>query len=272
MEVGVVVKRNDAAARQVGEEIIGSLVPDAEVLVDAMTAAAIGREGVSVGEMSRCELVVSVGGDGTLLFVVREVGDTPVLGVNLGEVGFLTKVTPEDAVSVIQGELDRIREAGQPRIQRLPRLRAEGGEVAVPLALNEILVMGERRGRNQGIETEIMIDGQPYYSGRVDGVIVSTPTGSTAYNMSEHGPLVHPSVECFVVTGMAPRGGMPSLVIEQERTVTVRVSGTGPVNVVSDGQTQTVTGPTSVRVSRSETDARLAGPVGEYFVALEKLR
>lgn len=272
MEVGVVAKRGDPTAQQVADDIIAALPDSVEVLVDQELAGSIGGDGVGVDSMTGSAFVVSVGGDGTLLYVVRHVGETPVLGVNLGEVGFLTTVRPANAVDVVLAVLDSIQNTGRPHIERLLRITAEIGGVSVPSALNEIIVMGKRRGREQGVVCDVLVDGGEYYSGRVDGVIVATPTGSTAYNMSEGGPLVHPSVGCFVVTGMSPRDGMPSLVIDDESTVTIEVQEPDEWTVVSDGRQQSLDAPKPVRIARSEKSARLVGPSSEYFEALEKLR
>ncbi len=272
MEVGVVAKQGDSAARELAAEIVAALPEAVAVVIDEESADVVPGEGVRVGAMAGCAFVVSVGGDGTLLYVVRHVGETPVLGVNLGEVGFLTTVRPADAVSVVLDVLEQIQQSREPQIQQLLRLTADGLGVSVPKALNEIIVMGERRGRNQGIECDVRVDGGVYYSGWVDGVIVATPTGSTAYNMSERGPLVHPSVGCFVVTGMSPRGGMPSLVIDETSTVTIDVTGGDGCTVVSDGQQHSLDSLPTVTIERSAESARLVGPQSDYFEALEKLR
>jgi NAD+ kinase len=101
---------------------------------------------------------------------------------------------------------------------------------------------------------------------------VATPTGSTAYNLSERGPLVHPDVEGFVVTEMAAAEGMPPLVVPETATVTVRISGSSGAVAVADGRhLRELDTPTAVDVATATPPVRLAGPRADFFEALGKL-
>jgi NAD+ kinase len=154
--------------------------------------AAISRE---------ADLVIVLGGDGTLLSVARTAPpDTPLLGVNVGLLGFLAGLSQKELIARLDDVL-----AGRFREDRRGAL-----DVAVPRgphhghyrALNDAVLNREALAR---ISTfAIVLDGRTVAEFRADGVIVSTPTGSTAYNLSAGGPIVHPSVDAFVLTPIAP--------------------------------------------------------------------
>jgi NAD+ kinase len=186
-------------------------------------------------------------------------------------VGFQNAVGPAEAVEVVAGVVAAFRE-GEADVREVPRIAAEGDGWAGHGAVNEVVVQGPRRGHGGGAGVEVRIDGSLYTGGHVDGVLVATPTGSTAYNLSENGPLVHPGVGSLVVSEMAPADGMPPLVAPPDASVTVRIGeGTGGV-VVSDGRTRrAVDPPTEVRVARTDPPVRLAGPASDFFEALGKL-
>lgn len=273
MKVGIVAQRDNARAAELAADVRAALRErDVEVFLDDETAATLETQGTAVDEMDACDLVVSIGGDGTFLFAARGAGATPVMGVNLGEVGFLNAVAPDDAVETAVREVERIREDGEPRTQEMPRVRASGDGWALPPALNEVTVLGPQRGRGQGVGVEVRVDGSLYAGGHADGVLVATPTGSTAYNLSEDGPLVHTAVEGLVVNEMCADEPMPPLVTGPDAEVTVRVERAETAHVVSDGRTRReVTPPTRLTVEVADEPARVAGPPLDFFQALGKL-
>jgi NAD+ kinase len=151
------------------------------------------------------DVIIAFGGDGTLLDAAGVVAyaseSVPVLGVNLGHLGFLTEVGQTDLV----GALDALL-AGRARIDTRLMLRGQverGGQiVAERVALNDIVVT--RGALSRMIETDVTVDGHFVCHVKADGVILATATGSTAYNLSAGGPIVHPSVDAFVLTPIAP--------------------------------------------------------------------
>ncbi len=271
MQVGIVAQKDNPRAAALAGDI--SEAVDARVVVDESTAESVDVGGIRVEEMDACDLVVSIGGDGTFLFAARGADDTPIMGVNLGEVGFLNATAPEDSVETVAAVVEDYR-AGAMSIQEMPRVRASGDGWTLPPALNEVVVMGAQRGHGRGIEAEVRIDGSHYTGGHADGVLVATPTGTTAYNLSEGGPLVHPEVGGFVVTEMCATEPMPSLVVTPDSEVTVRVgaSGADGAVVVGDGRrSRDLDPPATVTVRRAEVPARIAGPDLDFFAALGKL-
>lgn len=207
--VGLVAQRDNERAQALAREIKTTLEEvqsaSVDIVVDELTGETIDDAGVSVDRMHDRDFVVSIGGDGTLLFVAREVGSTPILGVNLGEVGFLNAVSPADAVDAVTDLVTAATEADSLEGRTLSRLSATeaNGDWSLEPALNEIVIHGPRRGHGGGATIDVRVDGRRYVESHADGVLVATPTGSTAYNLSEGGPIVQPSTDALVVTQMA---------------------------------------------------------------------
>jgi NAD+ kinase len=283
MKVGLVGQKDNPRARSLVTSIGRSLVDrEIAVAVDTVTADALGADGtgggpdfdpvpVEIDDIDQCDLVVSIGGDGTFLFAARGVGQTPIVGVNLGEVGFLNAVPPDDAIGVVNEVVSNLR-SGATDVHTMPRVRASGDGWSLPPALNEIVIQGPQRGHGNGIGVTVRVDGSLYTSGHADGVLTATPTGSTAYNLSEDGPLVHPAVDGLVVTEMAAELEMPPLVVDGESEITVRVEDEDSATVVSDGRiSRRVEPPTQVTIRRADDPVRVAGPSLDFFTALGKL-
>lgn len=159
-------------------------------------------EGVGLSKKP-LDLVVVLGGDGTLLKAVRLYGalEAPILGVNLGGLGFLTEIALEELPLLIEKIFEGDYQT-EPRMVLTARI-VRGGEDLFPLSfLNDVVI-------NKGvlariIDLETSIDGQFLTSYRGDGLIVSTPTGSTAYNLAAGGPILHPSLKTIILTPICP--------------------------------------------------------------------
>ncbi|MEE9226887.1 MAG: NAD(+)/NADH kinase [Acidobacteriota bacterium] len=151
----------------------------------------------------KVDLLVVLGGDGTLLSVARDIAPTkvPVLGVNLGSLGFLTEVTLgemlETLALVFSGKYEISR-----RMMLQARLFRAGRQLSDHCLLNDIVLNKSALARI--IEIEVAIDGRYVTSYRADGLIISTPTGSTAYSLSAGGPIIHPNMRAFCVTPICP--------------------------------------------------------------------
>ena len=274
MDVGIVAQRDNSRAATLADELRIALADDGvDCRLDESTASAVGapKAAAPVDSFDACDLVVSIGGDGTFLFAARGAGGTPILGVNLGEVGFLNAVTPEDAVDAVREEVASFRDGTQ-EVREAPRLSGESGDWESVPAVNEIVVTGPRRGHGGGASFAVEIDGSHYTSGHADGILIATPTGSSAYNLSESGPLVHPSIDGLIINEMCGTDAMPPLVVAGDCEVTVSVDDADHVVVVSDGRRpHELAVPCEIGVSRAEPPVRLAGPVADFFEALGKL-
>jgi NAD+ kinase len=278
MDVGVVAQKGNGRAATLAGELREELVArEVTVGVDEATASELDVDGVPVEEMRAYDLVCSIGGDGTFLYAARGANAVPILGVNLGEVGFLNAVPPEDAHDELLAEVARFRETGTVRSRSLPRLTATGDGDAgdawsLTPAINEIVVQGPQRGHGAGAEFEVCVDSERYSNGHADGVLVATATGSTAYNLSEGGPLVTPTAGTHVVTEMCATDGMPPLVAARDQPVTVHVTDADSAHVISDGrETRTLDPPATVEIGTADDPVRVAGPPVNFFEALGKL-
>lgn len=154
-----------------------------------------------IGEVS--DLIVVVGGDGSLLAAARTLArfDVPVLGVNRGRLGFLTDVSPDEIEQRVGEVLD-----GHYRIEKRFLLdvmvKRNGEPIGTADALNDVVVNSGTSAKM--IEFELYIEGEFVYRQRSDGLIVSTPTGSTAYSLSGGGPIMHPKLDAIVLVPMFP--------------------------------------------------------------------
>ncbi|MDR9445934.1 MAG: NAD(+)/NADH kinase [Haloquadratum sp.] len=271
LSIAIFAKQETPAAISLAEEIAALVESAAQtVWFDPLTAVAIDRHPTPLDEFAAADLIVSVGGDGTFLFAAATAGSTPIVGVNLGEVGFLNAVDPADAVVTVQRLLEELR-AGDPLpIRHLDRLAVTGA--AVDPAINEIVIQAPTRGAAAPLTLTIDVDEERYLRTEADGVMVATSTGSSAYNLSEDGPLIHPAVPAMVVTTMADRAHHPAMVLPTTAAVQIAVEGPPEAVVVSDGRTRTAVAlPQTVTVARHGTSVALVEPTPHYFDALEKL-
>lgn len=150
-----------------------------------------------------CDLVIVVGGDGSLLHAARDFVDfdIPILGVNLGRLGFLTDIAPQQLEQSVH-EVLRGNSATTHRFLLEAVLIRDGEEIEKGIALNDIVL--HPRGSIRMIEFSLRINDQYVYTQRADGLIVSTPTGSTAYALSGGGPIIHPNLDAINIVPINP--------------------------------------------------------------------
>lgn len=215
------------------------------------------------------DAVVVLGGDGTFLRAVHEYPDVPLLGLNLGGLGYLASVEERD----FETALERLA-SGKYRISERRMICANGRFAA----LNDIVVMREMSGRSARLDLEA--DGRPVTHYMADGLIFATPTGSTAYSLSAGGPVLMPDSDALVVTPMNPHalGIRPLVVRDSVRfTVTARARAPGntmKVGVYADGENVLVLDEgDSVEITKSSRTARLIELEGydPYDVLTRKL-
>jgi NAD+ kinase len=208
---------------------------DHEVRLPTPDAALIGRPDLGVDDGSvadGCDVAVSLGGDGTMLRTVDVVAakGVPVLGVNVGQLGYLTDVEPHELFNA----LDRVFK-GQHRIEERMLLDVRLSEGIHTLALNECVVEKTPTGRT--VRVRVVLNDEFFTNYAADGVIVATPTGSTAYSFSARGPIVDPVHRAMVVTPVSPHMLFDrSMVLAPDATVRLELDGHRPATVSVDGR------------------------------------
>ncbi|MBS0545095.1 MAG: NAD kinase [Proteobacteria bacterium] len=249
------------------------------VWMEQGTASSIGGAGdypVATYEQIGAEahLAVVVGGDGTMLNTARRLAENavPLVGVNLGRLGFLTDISRSNA-QVRLGEIIEGRFVEESRFMLDAEVLRGGTRVFSTLALNDVVVNKGELGRM--IEFDLAIDGEYVYTQRSDGMIVSTPTGSTAYALSANGPILHPSVGGIALVPLCPHAltARPVTLPDSSR-IDISLLLPHDARVHFDGQARfDLRAGDCVRVTRSPLALRLLHPVGYSYYAMlrEKL-
>lgn len=245
------------------EQGLGTLLADSGIEVD----------GACMRGVQECvegsDLLVAFGGDGTILAAARLVGarGTPILGVNLGKLGFLAELSPDD-MSHALGDILAGKFAVEERLVLEATTPAMPGKVVY--AVNDIVVDKSRSSRL--IDVHLHIDGAFAVTYRGDGLIVSTPTGSTGYALSNNGPIVIPTCGVIGITPIAPHtlNGRP-LIVPETSEIRIEVQAdSDEVLISSDGQAETlVQPPAEVRIRKAPFPVRLVKRVDRsYFDVL----
>jgi NAD+ kinase len=211
-----------------------------------------------------CDLIVVVGGDGSLLGVSRDLAHTgvPVLGVNRGGLGFLADISPEQ-IGAKLGEVLRGEYVIEDHFLLDARILRSGDELGHSLALNDVVVHMGRMARI--MEFSLWIDGQFVYDQRSDGLIVASPTGSTAYSLSAGGPIMHPSLDAIVVVPMFPHTlTSRPLVVPSDGEIKIGVAQDAEVSC--DSQVDfTLKAGDEVKICKSASPLRLVYSLGHSF-------
>ena len=208
------------------------------VLVDAATERDAGVEQALEEVASRVDLMVVLGGDGTVLRAARAIGprDVAIFGVNLGRLGFLTDVRPIDAAEALAEVL-----AGRYRIEsrsRLSVVRMHAGSEDPPRLVTNDAVISAHGDVARMLDLETSVAGLRMGAFRADGLIVSTPTGSTAYSLGAGGSILEPELNAMIVTPICPLATSQQrpIVLAAERVVEVSVRSEFPARLTLDGQ------------------------------------
>ena len=276
--IGIIGKHGDPHAGGVLRELLGYLdrcelatLLD-EVSLGAATDLAEGRSFASRETLGKdCDLVIVVGGDGTLLNAARSMVDfgVPLLGINLGRLGFLTDITP---VALIDS-LDQIF-AGNFQEEKRDLLQArvmrDGKKINESAAFNDVVVHTCNVARM--IEYDLHIGGKHVNTARSDGMIVSTPTGSTAYALSGGGPILHPSLSALVLVPICPHTmSYRPIVVDANNTIEIIVSENNQARAqcTCDGQIDLgLENGDHVIIQRKENPIRLIHPADYNYYGI----
>ncbi len=213
--------------------------------------------------LKRADLVIAIGGDGTLLSTARNFGyyDIPVLGINLGNLGFLTDIAPAD----LTFELKKIMEGSFVKDKRIFLEACVEGKNERYKALNEIVLHSGSIA--QLIEYDLFIDNEFVYRQKADGLIISTPTGSTAYSLSGNGPIISPEVKAITLLPMFPHSlNARTLITGHDKKIRLRVRGKSRAYLSMDSHHNLKVGSKEdVYIQKANTELTLIHPTEHSF-------
>jgi len=203
---GIIAKHTDPRAGKIVSDLCDWLIANGRgVVLDKETASLVNRgEAVVRSKIpEKCDFLIVIGGDGTLLSAARVVGlsGKPILGVNLGALGFLTAITLEELYPVLEKIFSYDYDTDE-RMMLVAHVHRLGERVANYTVLNDVVINKGALAKIIDIETTI---GEMYLSTfKADGLIISTPTGSTGYSLSAQGPIVYPRLRSILITPICP--------------------------------------------------------------------
>lgn len=242
------------------------------VLLDEETSSAMPDSTLKIEPRSvladKCDLIIVVGGDGSLLSAARAFAgrDVKILGINRGRLGFLTDISPEE-IEYKVGEVLEGKYISEERTLLSSMVYRNHKAVSENIALNDVVIHPGKFIRM--IEFELYIGEQFVYRQRSDGLIISSPTGSTAYALSCGGPIMHPQLDAMVLVPMNPHTlSSRPILVNGDSDITLVISNTNNLNphVTCDGQTHVVSQPgDEVRISKASRSITLIHPAGHNF-------
>jgi NAD+ kinase len=240
--VGLVPHRDRPEARVLAQRVIQWFrLRGVEVRIPESDALGLEGVAVPVAEFADgLDLALSLGGDGTMLRTVDLVynAGVPVLGVNVGQLGYLAEIEPDDLEPVLE-KLLAGDYAVADRMMLAVTVESDGGAAGHWWALNEAVLEKPHPGRL--VRLDVAINGAVFTSYAADGVIVATPTGSTAYSFSARGPIVSPRVRCLLLTPVSPHMLFDrSLVLDADEELALTVTDDRTVLLTIDGRSRGV--------------------------------
>lgn len=274
--IGLAVKKGDPRALEVLDMALRQLAaPSRRFVTDEATANALVTD-VEVGDIITADICLVVGGDGTMLHTARRLAEpgVPLLGINAGRLGFLADITPaqmkESLAAVFDGNY-----VEEPRAVLNVEVRQGNEVIWSGPALNDAVI--QKRDVGRMIEFETHINESYVCSHRADGVVIATPTGSTAYALSAGGPILHPRMQAIAIVPICPHtlSDRPLVISGDSRIdIVMRDSESASAQVVLDGQEHRKLGPgTRVVIRQHDKPVRLLHPQGHdyYHVLRDKL-
>lgn len=230
-----------------------------------------------INEMkNKCDIAFIIGGDGTLLRSAQEfaIANIPICGINRGRLGFLVDISPNHIEENLESILSN-NYAVDERISLIGTVLRNGKEISKNISFNDVVVHSKDAVRM--IEMDTTLNGEKLYTVNADGLVVSTPTGSTAYSLSSGGPILEPTMEALVMVPICPHllSNRP-IVINMNSTVEIKLSDKSHTNasVTFDGQINVpIEANDTIRISKGEVTLKLIQPPGINFLSIlrEKL-
>ena len=261
----------DAPLRDLAASIVAT---GRKVMVEAQTAKNTGVNEFMVADYAtigaQAELAIIMGGDGTMLGAARQLAfyDLPMVGINHGRLGFITDIPLDNALEAVSQILEG-QYSGEERVLLEGSVIRDGKVMYSGLALNDVVL--SRAGRGGMIEVRVELDDHFMYSQRADGLIISTPTGSTAYSLAVNGPIMHPSIRALLLVPVAPQTlSHRPIVLPEDGTIGLTITALGRVesgaSVHFDMQTWSDCQPGDrIEVRRANHSVRFIHPTGYSF-------
>jgi NAD+ kinase len=237
--IGIIAKPRPEAKPLLEDLLKWIEARDVESIMDVDTAAILGVASTyKKNEVpATSDLIIVLGGDGTLLSVARlvEGKDVPILGVNLGSLGFMTEVTVGELFPVLDDVLTGHYTVSE-RVMLNCHVHRQGERIAQAVVLNDVVINKGALARI--IEMEAYVDGVYVNTFRADGLIISTPTGSTAYSLAAGGPILYPNLEALIINPICPftLTNRPLVIPDSVKIEVILVKENEDVMVTLDGQ------------------------------------
>lgn len=217
-------------------------------------------------EGNSIDFALSLGGDGTFLTTAAMVGhlDIPILGINCGHLGYLAEVQIEEVEQVLDLLINNNYTIEQRRM--LEVTCSQEGKIASPYALNDVGIL--KSGLSSMITVEVSINGEFLHNYKADGLLIATPTGSTAYNLSVGGPLLDPQVHAIILSPVATHSlNIRPLVVLDDSKIDVKVSSRNGNFLLSvDGRSQVLKQDIHLHIERSQRKIKLVRIDGQTFM------
>jgi NAD+ kinase len=241
MRIGLIVNKSKPKAWNIARQIVNSLeYRNITIVIEAYVAEQLGRSDLGIDFNmipQHADVIFVLGGDGTLLGIARQFApySIPILGINVGNMGFLSEAEPND----LEETIDKVIQ-GQYFIQNRMMLEAQvlrdGKLLKQFIALNEV---GIAKGAfSRMIEVFMYMEDKFLASYKGDGLIIATPTGSTAYSLSAGGPIVSPDIDLMLLTPICPHSlNMRPMVVSAQNTIRTKIQAThNDIGITIDGQ------------------------------------
>lgn len=241
------------------------------VLSQELRHGAFNREFPSVDDFAsqsdeRIDFALSVGGDGTFLTTASLVGhlDIPILGINCGHLGYLAEVQTKNIDLVLDQLINNGYTIEQRRVLEVSC--QQDGKIASPYALNEVAIL--KSGLSSMITVDVTLNGEFLHNYKADGLLVATPTGSTAYNLSVGGPLLDPHVNAIILTPVATHSlNIRPLVVLDDSKIDVKISSRNGSYMLSvDGRSQVLNQDIQLHIERSTRTIKIVRVEGLSFM------
>jgi NAD+ kinase len=266
--VGLIARYDKKKAVKLAEDLAKHLkAKGLQVLIEDTLAERTGmkEKPVPLGHM-KTDFIITIGGDGTILrtCVSLPKPEPPILAINMGIRGFLTEVEPKQALEAVDKCL-----RNEFKIEKCMKLSITANGIVFPDALNEVVMIADEPTKI--LYTQILRDKEPILNCQADGLMISTPTGSTGYSLSAGGPVLAPGVNAFVLTPICPLSVFHPMIFPADAQITVQIARPRKILVLIDGKYRRIINSKlpSLTVTRSKNETRFIRFKEDFYYRLK---